>query len=67
MKRTKKHWMQKTPSSKSLWYSNIKFTVYEVDAILKVLKHSQDFGQGVAPDDTVASVVSKIENYERTK
>ena len=33
----------------------------EVTAILNVLKHSRDFGQGSAPEDIVSGVISKIE------
>ncbi len=42
-------------------YSSIRFTMIEVTAILNVLKHSRDFGQGSAPEDIVSGVISKIE------
>jgi len=52
---------------KDNWYSSIRFTRSETVAIMKVLKHSQDFGQGVAPGDTVESIIIKIQNQDKKK
>ena len=35
------------------YYSDVKFTARELIAILNVLKHSQQFGQSVAPEDVI--------------
>ena len=53
--------------NKGNWYSSIKFTARETIAILNVLKHSQDFGQSVAPEDIVQGIIDKIQNgkYEQ--
>ena len=48
-------------------YSSIRFTMIEVTAILNVLKHSRDFGQGSAPEDIVSGVISKIEAEAPTR
>ena len=49
------------------YYSDVKFTARELIAILNVLKHSQQFGQSVAPEDTVHQIINKIKNgaYEQ--
>lgn len=49
------------------YYSDVKFTARELIAILNVLKHSQQFGQSVAPEDTVHQIINKIQNgaYEQ--
>ena len=44
------------------YYSEVKFTARELIAILNVLKHSQQFGQSVAPEDTVQSIIKKIQD-----
>ena len=44
------------------YYSDVKFTARELIAILNVLKHSQQFGQSVAPEDTVQLIIKKIED-----
>ena len=46
------------------WYSSIKFTARETIAILNVLKHSQAFGQSVAPEDTIQEIIQKIEKSD---
>ena len=49
------------------YYSDVKFTARELIAILNVLKHSKQFGQSVAPEDTVHEIINKIQNgtYEQ--
>tara|TARA_R100000152_G_C6697400_1_gene127659 strand:- start:556 stop:717 length:162 start_codon:yes stop_codon:yes gene_type:complete len=44
------------------YYSDVKFTARELIAILNVLKHSQQFGQSVAPEDTIQSIIKKIQD-----
>ena len=48
------------------YYSDVKFTARELIATLNVLKHSQQFGQSVAPEDVIHEIIEKIQkgNYE---
>ncbi len=48
------------------YYSDVKFTARELIAILNVLKHSQQFGQSVAPEDVIHEIIDKIQkgSYE---
>ena len=43
------------------YYSDVKFTARELIAILNVLKHSQQFGQSVAPEDVINEIIDKIQ------
>jgi len=43
------------------YYSDVKFTARELIAILNVLKHSQQFGQSVAPEDVIHEIIDKIQ------
>ena len=47
-------------------YSDVKFTARELIAILNVLKHSKQFGQSVAPEDTIHEIIQKIQNSAHT-
>jgi len=49
------------------YYSDVKFTARELIAILNVLKHSQQFGQSVAPTDIIDDVIKKINDSTRTR
>jgi predicted DNA-binding transcriptional regulator YafY len=49
------------------YYSDVKFTARELIAILNVLKHCQQFGQSVAPEDTIHEIIQKIQNSNETK
>jgi len=41
--------------------SEIRFTVGEVLWLLNILRHSQAFGQSIAPEDTIQGIIQKIE------
>ncbi len=47
--------------------THLKFSYIELIAISKVLKHSQQFGQSVAPTDIIDDVIRKINDSTRTR